>query len=76
MKPGRDLWNFHWAGVIMKDESDYVSLENLSVENLNVKNDLWYFAMYGPLDQSFHSEAGKDPHVGQYPITLPMRSSG
>lgn len=74
MQPGRDLWNFHWAGVIMRDGPDYVTLENLSVENMNVKNEAWYFAMYGPLQQSFHSEASKDPHVGDYPLTLPMRA--
>jgi hypothetical protein len=27
-----DKWNFHWAGVIMRDGSDYVTLENCAVE--------------------------------------------
>lgn len=72
-REGRDLWNFHWAGVIMKEGNDYVTLENLSVEFASVKNELWYFAMYGPLEQSFHSEAARDPHVGQSPTTLKFR---
>ena len=28
----QDKWNFHWAGVIMRDGSDYVTLENCAVE--------------------------------------------
>ncbi len=66
----RDLWNFHWAGVVMKDGADYVTLENLSVEDHNVINGSWYFQMYGPADQSFHSENKKDQHVGDNPLTL------
>ena len=73
---GRDIWNFHWAGVIMKDGLDYVTLENLSVEFTSVKNDLWYFAMYGPLEQSFHSEAARDTHVGNWPTTVKFRFQG
>lgn len=74
-REGRDLWNFHWAGVIMKDGGDYVTLENLSVELTSVKNELWYFAMYGPGEQSFHTQASKDSHVGNYPLTLLFESS-
>lgn len=69
----RDLWNFHWAGVIMKDGSDYVTLENLSVENINLVNRNWYFRMYGVGAQSFHTEAGRDPHSGDTPITSGFR---
>lgn len=29
---GQDKWNFHWAGIIMVDGSDYVTLENCAVE--------------------------------------------
>jgi len=28
---GEDKWNFHWAGIIMVDGSDYVTLENCAV---------------------------------------------
>jgi hypothetical protein len=30
----RDLWNFHWAGVIMTDGADYITLENIAVDDL------------------------------------------
>jgi hypothetical protein len=29
---GESKWNFHWAGVILTDGSDYVTLENCAVE--------------------------------------------
>lgn len=29
---GGDRWNFHWAGVVMVDGADYVTLENCAVE--------------------------------------------
>ncbi|MFN8932064.1 MAG: DUF4157 domain-containing protein [Pseudanabaena sp.] len=29
---GEDKWNFHWAGVVMTDGTDYVTLENCAVE--------------------------------------------
>lgn len=77
---GVDLWNFHWAGVIMKDGADYVTLENLSVENEDVLNPSWYFRMYGAGKQSFHtqqsdpSNAGSE-HVGKSPLTLGFRNT-
>ena len=66
--PGfRDLgpmtWNFHWAGVVMKDDRDNITLENYAVsygtspdpvENrrlqekaYNEVNRAWVFQMYG-----------------------------
>jgi hypothetical protein len=75
-----DLWNFHWAGVIMTDGDDYITLENLSVENEDVINPDWYFQMYGTGKQSFHAEQ-KDPanagseHVGKTPLTLGFRDA-
>ncbi len=70
----KDLWNFHWAGVIMKDGSDYVTLENLSIENINEVNRKWYFKMYGTEDQSFHTEArDSSSHSGDAPITAGFR---
>ncbi|MDI1431167.1 hypothetical protein [Polyangium sorediatum] len=68
-----DLWNFHWAGVILRDGTDYVTLENLSTEFLSHKNDKWYFAMYGAGGQSFHAQASRDSHVGAHPITMRIR---
>ena len=71
-----ELWNFHWAGVVMTDGPDHVTLENLSVELTSVKNDLWYFKMYGPGEQSFHAETKRtDTHVGANAITLPFRAA-
>lgn len=29
---GAEKWNFHWAGVVMTDGSDYLTLENCAVE--------------------------------------------
>ncbi|MRG95451.1 hypothetical protein [Polyangium spumosum] len=69
-----DLWNFHWAGVILRDGADYVTLENLSTEFLSDKNAKWYFAMYGAGGQSFHTEASRDSHVGAHPLTLRIRT--
>jgi hypothetical protein len=71
----RDLWNFHWAGVIMVEDDDYITLENLSVENENVINAKWYFQMYGRGQQSFHTQNKTDPHVGTLPLTLGFRSN-
>lgn len=74
-----EMWNFHWAGVVMRDGSDYVTLENLSTEFASDINTDWYFRMYGKQtdrpEQSFHEEAGSDSHVGDYPLTIPFRTS-
>jgi len=55
--PGNTTWNFHWAGVIMKDASDNITLENYAVtreyaQSVGVpQRDFvdrgWNFAMYG-----------------------------
>lgn len=71
----KDLWNFHWAGIILVDDDDYVTLENLSVENEDVINSKWFFRMYGAKEQSFHKANSSDAHVGQFPITLGFRSA-
>jgi hypothetical protein len=59
-------WNYHWAGVVMKDGSDNVSLENYAVTGEYAKskgvqqgefvNREWNFDMYGTedKDQTFH----------------------
>lgn len=64
----------------MKDGNDYITLENLSVEDEDVINPDWYFQMYGTGKQSFHAEQ-KDPsnagseHVGETPVTLGFRDA-
>lgn len=41
-------WNFHWAGVIMKDATDNVTLESAGGMSLtNNDRQTWWFAMYG-----------------------------
>lgn len=68
--PPRDLWNFHFAGVVMVDaDGSYLTLENLSTENPTAVNDDWYFRLYNP-DRSFHTENYSDAHVGNYPLTM------
>ncbi len=59
-------WNYHWAGVVMKDGTDNITLENYAVtaeyaKKMGVKqgefvNRDWNFAMYGTEgeDQTFH----------------------
>ena len=69
----REYWNFHWAGVIMSDANDYVVLQNLSVENMQALNYRWTFQMYGSGNQSFHTEAGRDPHATLDPVTSVFR---
>jgi hypothetical protein len=71
-KEGKDLWNFHFAGVVLVNpDGSYMTLENLSVEDSNAVNDDWYFAVYDPKNgKSFHEVNAKDSHVGKSPITL------
>lgn len=41
-------WNFHWAGVIMKDGGDNVSLESAAGMSItNNDRQTWWFGMYG-----------------------------
>jgi hypothetical protein len=50
-REGKDIWNFHWAGVVLaNDDGSYMTLENLSVEDLRAVNTDWYFAVYKPGD--------------------------
>lgn len=68
----RDLWNFHFAGVVLVNEDgSYMTMENLSVEDATAVNDDWYFAVYDPKQgKSFHEVNAKDSHVGEYPLTM------
>lgn len=43
-------WGSHWAGIVMKDGSDYVTLENFQHENPKS----WFFRLYGSGEDSFH----------------------
>lgn len=65
-KKGPKTWNYHWAGVIMKDGTDNITLENYAVtreyaaskglrQGEFIDRD-WSFGMYGTVDhdQTFH----------------------
>ena len=57
---GPKTWNFHWAGVVMKDGADNLTLENFAVEEDVAKqagvaqskyiDREWNFDMYGTVD--------------------------
>ncbi len=62
---GKNAWNFHWGGVIMKDGADNITLENYAVIAEGIDrfiNRDWNFAIYGTMKASggakdtFHSE--------------------
>lgn len=66
----KDLWNFHWAGVILTDGSDYVTLQAVADQMASDLTVNWWFKMYGAGAQSFHAEEKQDEHVGERPLTL------
>jgi hypothetical protein len=54
-------WNFHWAGVVMKDGDNNVTLENYAValdgpDGYAYVDRAWAFQMYGTkkVGQTFH----------------------
>jgi hypothetical protein len=56
---GAMTWNFHWAGVVMKDGTDNITLENYAdgkgYDSVNVD---WNFQMYGTVKkgQTFYEQ--------------------
>lgn len=56
--PGRRRWNFHWAGVVLKDAADNITLENYANGGYDAVNQDWNFEMYGTAKkgQSFQEE--------------------
>jgi hypothetical protein len=78
----KDLWNYHWAGVVMVNGDSYMTLENLSVEDPLSVNDNWYFAVYdkkqgqGADKKDFHSTNKHDSHVGTKPLTMVVKKTG
>ena len=66
----KDLWNFHWAGVILADGADYVTLQAVADQMASHLTVNWWFKMYGAGAQSFHAEEKHDEHVGERPLTL------
>jgi hypothetical protein len=83
---GPMTWNFHWAGVIMKDGSDNITLENYAVtreyaESLGVRqrdfiNRDWTFLMYGTKDksQTFHQQHLDTKTHGSHATSIAVRT--
>jgi len=65
MKGDKEAWNFHWAGVVLaNDDGSFMTLENLSTENLTAVNTDWYFALYKqpqPIPRDGVAPTGKKP---------------
>lgn len=86
-KSGKDVWNYHWAGVLMVSGDDRVTLENFAAtRDFGVKlleeNAKWAFQMYGPAEkpgQTFHEQhekrKGKAGIYGKLPETLRVQRS-
>ncbi|MEO0401144.1 MAG: hypothetical protein AAF214_02095 [Pseudomonadota bacterium] len=73
---GEDIWNFHWAGVVLVNEDgSFMTLENLSVEDMRAVNTDWYFAAYKPGKESFHAVNEKDSHVTEFPLTMAIKKT-
>ena len=84
--PGEDTWNYHWAGVIMKDGSDNITLENYAVTSAYAKSKGvsswnfvdrgWNFAMYGTTDksQTFHTEHLASKTHGTHATSIAVRT--
>jgi hypothetical protein len=71
-----DLWNKHWAGVIMTDGSDYVTLENdASTLAQGEFNTQWRFVLYGSArqGQSFHEHMMASQDFGSFAATARFR---
>jgi hypothetical protein len=52
-------WNFHWAGVVLKDGGDNVTLESAGGTSLgSLGKDSWWMEMYGTrnVDQTFKKQ--------------------
>lgn len=84
--PGESTWNYHWAGVIMKDGSDNITLENFAVtaayaaskgvSSWNFIDRAWNFSMYGTTDssQTFHAEHLASKTHGTHATSIAVRT--
>ncbi len=71
---GKKLWNYHWAGVVMKsdDKKDTITLEN-SAAKVKGENKKWEIAMYGTAakkGQTFHEQHHDTKKHGNRPTTM------
>jgi hypothetical protein len=80
------LWNKHWGGVVMKDGTDFVTLENdASTQGHETSqqigttdtyiNRAWGFAMYGTVqpEQTFHHQMMATEDFGDTATTMTFR---
>jgi hypothetical protein len=72
-----DEWAFHYAGIIMADGGDHVTMENAGAkasENFSKRlmDKTWFYKMYGTAhEQSFATEYGADLPGGAVSIQRP-----
>jgi hypothetical protein len=83
---GGKTWNYHWGGVVMKDGSDNLTLENFAVtakyaKSMGVRQGEfidrdWNFDMYGTVDkdQTFHDDHLDSNTHGNRASTLRVRT--
>jgi hypothetical protein len=80
------LWNKHWGGVVMKDGTDFVTLENDAStqghstseqvgQTDTIVNRAWGFAMYGTVqpEQTFHHQMMATEDFGDAATTMTYR---
>lgn len=84
--PGEKTWNYHWAGVVMKDGSDNITLEayavtkayaaSKGVSSWDFIDRDWNFAMYGTADksQTFHQEHLASKTHGTHASSIAVRT--
>ena len=84
--PGENTWNYHWAGVVMKDGSDNITLEAYAVTDKYAKSKGvstwnfidrdWNFDMYGTADESqtFHQHHLASKTHGTHATSIVVRT--
>jgi hypothetical protein len=75
----RNTWNFHWAGVVMKDGSDNITLENYADGNgYDSVNMDWNYQMYGTVKkgQTFQEEHLDSNTHGSRASTFAVEAKG
>jgi hypothetical protein len=84
--PGVSPWNYHWAGVVMKDGSDNITLENYAVTKAYAASKgvaqrdfidrAWSFGMYGTTDksQTFHQKHLDSHTHGTHATSIAVRT--
>ncbi len=84
--PGEKTWNYHWAGVVMKDGGDNITLEayavtkeyaaSKGVSSWDFIDRDWTFAMYGTADksQTFHQQHLASKTHGTHATSIAVRT--